>query len=301
MTNYHRPVLLEECIDGLNIDPKGIYVDVTFGGGGHSRAILEKLGTGTLIGFDQDEDAKKNIPDDKRFIFVQHNFRYLKRFLRYHSIDKIDGLLADLGVSSHHLNEAERGFAFRFNGPVDMRMNRQSALSARSLLNDASQEELQRIFKNYGELPSTYKMTSSIVAARGKGAIETVDEFLQIIHPYVPKKGSNQFLAKVFQAIRIEVNQEIEVLKEMLSQAAEVLKPEGRLVVISYHSLEDRLVKNFIRDGNFEGKADTDLFGRRDTLLKAVNNKVIIPSDEEMEKNNRARSAKLRIAVRTTT
>lgn len=296
MSEYHVPVLLDESIEGLNIKPDGIYVDLTFGGGGHSREILKHLTTGKLIGFDQDEDAQANVPDDDKFIFVRHNFRYFKNFLKYLGYDKVDGILADLGVSSHEFDVAERGFSFRFDGDLDMRMNQSSDFTAADVLNDYSSEDLFRIFKLYGEVKNPGKLVRLIEAHRKEEPFSTIQGFKEVIAPCVPKFKDHKYLAQVFQALRIEVNQEMEVLKEMLSQSADALKPEGRLVVITYHSLEDRLVKNFIRDGKFEGGAEKDFFGNVQTPLNAVNRKVILPSDEEIERNGRARSAKLRIA-----
>lgn len=293
---YHRPVLLEESVEGLNIKPNGVYVDATFGGGGHSREILGRLKKGRLMGFDQDEDALGNIPDDKRFIFVRHNFRFLKNFLKYYGFSGIDGLLADLGVSSHHFDTPHRGFSFRFDGELDMRMNMQADFSAKDLVNTYSVDELAKLFRQYGELKNAGSLAKAIVAFRKNSTIESIRSFLEAIKDCLPKHNENQYLAKVFQAIRIEVNREITYLKEMLEQAAEMLNPGGRLVVISYHSLEDRIVKNFFRNGSFEAKTETDLFGNIIRPLKPVNRQVIVPDEEEININNRARSARLRIA-----
>jgi 16S rRNA (cytosine1402-N4)-methyltransferase len=294
---YHIPALLNETIDGLNIKPDGIYVDVTFGGGGHSREILSKLGkTGKLLGFDQDEDAVKNIVDDPRFIFVRSNFRYLKNFLRYHNIEKVDGILADLGVSSHHFDEAERGFSFRFDGALDMRMNTKSPLTAAVLLNTYSEEQLADVFYLYGELHNSRKIARTIVNARGQAPFDRIFPFIEVLKPFFGREKEKKDMARVFQALRIEVNKEMDVLKSLLDQSLEVLNPGGRLVVLTYHSLEDRLVKNFIRSGNFEGKIEKDFFGNILTPMKAINSKVIIADEAEIGRNPRARSAKLRIA-----
>ncbi|WP_053189050.1 16S rRNA (cytosine(1402)-N(4))-methyltransferase RsmH [Sunxiuqinia dokdonensis] len=293
---YHIPVLLNESIEGLNIQKDGDYVDVTFGGGGHSCELLKSIDTGRLFGFDQDEDAAANAFDDPRFIFVRHNFKYIRNFLRYHGVEKVDGILADLGVSSHDFDVAERGFSFRFSGALDMRMNRDSKTTAADVVNDYPEEQLIKIFREYGEVDNAYRLTKQIVAARQLQPIKTIDQFKSVISDCVSKKNEAKYLAKVFQALRIETNGELEVLKDFLVQSAELLKPGGRLVVITYHSLEDRLVKNFIKAGNFEGKQDKDFYGNVSSVLKAVNRKVIIPNDEEIARNPRARSAKLRIA-----
>ncbi len=294
---YHVPVLLKESVDGMNICPNGTYVDVTFGGGGHSREILSRLEKdGRLLGFDQDEDAEQNIVDDPRFIFVRSNFRYLHNFLRYHEIEKVDAILADLGVSSHHFDDSERGFSFRFDGALDMRMNKRAGLTAADVVNTYAEERLADIFYLYGELKNSRKLASVIVKARANGQIKTIGEFLEIIKPLFGREREKKELAKVFQALRIEVNQEMEALKEMLTAATEALKPGGRLVVITYHSLEDRMVKNIMKTGNVEGKTTQDFFGNLQTPFKLVNNKVIVPDEEEIERNPRSRSAKLRIA-----
>jgi len=294
---YHIPALLNETIDGLQIKPDGVYVDVTFGGGGHSREILSRLGkNGKLLGFDQDEDAEKNALDDPRFIFVRSNFRYLTNFLRYHNIEKVDGILADLGVSSHHFDEAERGFSFRFDGALDMRMNTKSPLTAAVLLNTYSEEQLADVFYLYGELHNSRKIARTIVNYRTKQPFDRIFPFIEVLKPFFGREKEKKDMARVFQALRIEVNKEMDVLKSLLDQSLEVLKPEGRLVVLTYHSLEDRLVKNFIRSGNFEGKLEKDFYGNVLSPMKAVNNKVIIANEAEIERNPRARSAKLRIA-----
>lgn len=296
-TTYHVPVLLHESVDGMNIRPDGVYADMTFGGGGHSREILSRLGPdGTLLGFDQDEDAENNAINDPRFIFVRSNFRYLKNFLRYHSIESVDAILADLGVSSHHFDEADRGFSFRFDGKLDMRMNKRAGATAADVVNMYDEQRLADIFYLYGELKNSRKLASVIVKARNGKRIETIGDFLEIIKPLFGREREKKELAKVFQALRIEVNQEMETLKEMLVSATQMLKPGGRLVVITYHSLEDRMVKNLMKTGNLEGKAEQDFFGNVQTPYRLVNNKVITPGQEELERNPRSRSAKLRIA-----
>ena len=293
---YHVPVLLEESVSGLNIDPEGVSLDLTFGGGGHSREILRHLGGGCLIGFDQDSDALANVPDDSRFIFVNHNFRYLRNFLRYCGYDNADGILADLGVSSHEFDEAGRGFSFRFDAELDMRMNRRGRLKATDILNSYSEEDLIRVFREYGEVDNARGLVSLIIKAREERPLGRSEEFLQVIAPRVPKQKEKKYLAQVYQALRIEVNGELDALKEMLQQAELALRPGGRLVVITYHSLEDRIVKNFLKSGNFEGKIEKDFYGHVKRNFELVNRKVIVPSDEEIERNPRARSAKLRIA-----
>jgi len=297
LSAYHIPALLKETIDGLNIKPDGVYVDVTFGGGGHSREILSRLGeNGKLLGFDQDEDAVKNALDDPRFIFVRSNFQYLKNFLQYHYIEKVDGILADLGVSSHHFDEAERGFSFRFDGVLDMRMNTKSPLTAAVILNTYSEEKLADVFYLYGELHNSRKIARTIVNARTLVPFNRIFPFIEVLKPFFGREKEKKDMARVFQALRIEVNKEMEVLKSLLDQSLEVLKPDGRLVVLTYHSLEDRLVKNFFRSGNFEGKLEKDFYGNVLTPLKAVNNKVIVADEAEIARNPRARSAKLRVA-----
>lgn len=294
---YHVPVLLKESVDGMNIRPDGIYVDVTFGGGGHSREILSRLGEGgRLFGFDQDEDAERNIVDNPHFTFVRSNFRYLHNFLRYYGVEQADSILADLGVSSHHFDDSERGFSFRFDGELDMRMNKRAGLTAADVLNTYSEEQLADIFYLYGELKNSRKLSAAIAKARDSKPLRTIEEFLEIVKPLFGREREKKELAKVFQALRIEVNREMEALKEMLQAATEVLKPGGRLVVITYHSLEDRMVKNMMKTGNVEGKADVDFFGNLKAPFRPVNNKVIVPDEEEIERNPRSRSAKLRIA-----
>lgn len=294
---YHVPVLLNETLDGLNIKPDGVYVDVTFGGGGHSRAILERLGKGgRLFGFDQDEDTMKNAFDDSRFTFVRSNFRYLTNFLRYHGIQQVDGILADLGVSSHHFDDEMRGFSFRFEGDLDMRMNKKASLTAASILNNYTEAQLADVFFYYGELQQARRIAKAIVTARSNEPIETITQFLDLVKMFFPREREKKDLAKLFQALRIEVNREMDVLKNLLNQSVEVLAPEGRLAVLTYHSLEDRLVKNFIKAGNFEGQQEKDFYGRVVAPLKAINTKVIIASEKEVLENSRARSAKLRLA-----
>ena len=294
---YHTPVLLCESIKGLNIRSSGIYVDVTFGGGGHSRGILERLGKdGRLYGFDQDVAAETNIPADSRFTFVSGNFRYLSNFLRYYGVPAVDGIIADLGVSSHHFDDASRGFSFRFNGALDMRMNNRKGLTAADILNTFPEEELANIFYTYGEVKIARRLASHIVASRNKKSIQTIEELLELLNPFVRKDKENKNLAQIFQALRIETNSELESLCALLNQSVKFLKPGGRLVMITYHSLEDRLVKNYFRTGNLEGKIEKDIFGNRISSWLPINNKVITPSNEEIEKNPRARSAKLRIA-----
>lgn len=296
---YHTPALLNECIDGLDIKPDGTYVDVTFGGGGHSRAIVQNLSAnGHLYGFDQDMDAYANRIDDPRFTFVHSNFAFLSNFMRYHGVEGVDGILADLGVSFHHFDDKERGFSFRFDGNLDMRMNQDSKRDAKAILQEYSEEQLANIFYLYGELKQSRRMADAIVKARNKTPLTTVQQLLDVVRPFIKPQHEKKELAQVFQALRIEVNDEISVLKALLTQSLKVLKPGGRLVIITYHSLEDRLVKNFFRSGNVEGKMEKDFFGRVDTPFKLVNNKVIVPSDEEVERNPRSRSAKLRIATR---
>ena len=295
---YHIPVLLKESIDGLNINPEGVYIDLTYGGGGHSREIIKHLSSGQLFAFDQDKDAEKNLIDDNRFHFIRHNFRFFQNFLRYYGYNKIDGIIADLGVSSHHFNKAERGFSFRFNEKLDMRMNKDADFKASDLLNNYSEEKLLFLFKNYGELKNSKKITQSIIEYRKNNKINTSNELKEAIQNQIPKNKENKYLAKVFQALRIEVNNEIMALKEMLPQTINVLKSGGRLVVLAYHSIEDRLVKNFIRAGNFEGLIEKDFYGNVKTPFIQINRKVIIANNNEIEINNRARSAKLRIAER---
>lgn len=293
---YHIPVMLQQCIEGLNIKPNGIYVDVTFGGGGHSKEILKHIKDGKLIAFDRDNDA---IPDwaDERLIFVNHNYLYLSNFLRYYNITQVDGILADLGISSHHIDMPQRGFSFRFDAPLDMRMNQEQKLTAKHVVNDYSEADLLKIFREYGELKRAYALVKAIVKARQESEINSTFDLVKIAKPLIPAKIENKFLAQVFQAIRIEVNNELNSLKKLLQSSKDFLKPGGRLVVMSYHSLEDRLVKDFMKTGNVEGKQQEDLiYGGRKSDFKLINKKVIVPTAEEMEINSRSRSAKLRIA-----
>ncbi len=294
---YHIPVLLEESVRGMDIRPNGTYVDVTFGGGGHSKRILKELDEGGhLYSFDQDEDAERNIVDDPRFTFVRSNFRYLHNFMRYYGVEQVDAILADLGVSSHHFDDTERGFSFRFDGKLDMRMNKRAGMTAADVVNTYEEEALATIFYLYGELKNSRKLAAAIVKARARKPIETTEEFLTVIKPLFGAEREKKEYAKVFQALRIEVNQEMEALKEMLAAAVKVLKPGGRLVVITYHSLEDRIVKNFMKTGNAEGKAESDFFGNVHAPLSQVNSKVTVPGADEIARNPRSRSAKLRIA-----
>ena len=293
---YHQPVLLHETVNGLNIDPNGVYVDVTFGGGGHSKAILRKLENGKLFAFDQDADALEHCLDDERFVLINQNFRYLKKSLRLHGITQVDGVLADLGVSSHQFDAAERGFSIREDGDLDMRMNQSQILSAKEVINDYEVNELAAVLRKYGELKNAYPMSLSIDRFRENSPIKTTAELKEAVKNNMPPHKTNKIFAQLFQAIRIEVNEEMSALEEMLLQSVEVLKPNGRLSVISYHSLEDRLVKNLIKKGKFEGELERDLYGNVDLPLNAINRKPILPAEEEIQENSRARSAKLRIA-----
>mgnify|MGYP004442587125 FL=1 len=296
---YHIPALLNECMEGLDIKPDGTYVDVTFGGGNHSRAIMQRLGNnGHLYGIDQDMDAYQNRIDDPRFTFVHSNFAYLKNFLRFYHVDGVDGILADLGVSFHHFDDSERGFSFRFDTRLDMRMNRDSSFDACSLIANYTEEQIANVLFLYGELKQARRMAAAIVKARRNTAIETTSQLADIVRPLIKPNQEKKELAMVFQALRIEVNHEMDVLAQLLKSALDVLKPGGRLVIITYHSLEDRLVKNFVRSGNIDGKVEKDFFGRVNAPLKPVNNRVIVPSDDEIAHNPRSRSAKLRIAVK---
>lgn len=294
---YHVPVLLEESVGGLDIKHDGTYVDVTFGGGGHSRRILQELnGGGHLYSFDQDADAEKNVSPQDNFTFVRSNFRYLKNWMRYYGVEGLDGLLADLGVSSHHFDDETRGFSFRFDAPLDMRMNKRGGENAADLVNERSEEELADMFYLYGELKNSRRIAKAIVQAREQKPILTTQDLMDATLPLFPKERGKKDMARMFQALRIVVNHEMTALKEMLASATELLKPGGRLSVITYHSLEDRIVKNFMKTGNAEGKTTQDFFGRVETPFRLVNNKVIVPSDEEQQVNPRSRSAKLRIA-----
>lgn len=296
---YHIPVLLKESVESLNIKPDGVYVDVTFGGGGHSRRILECLGEkGHLYAFDQDEDAAKNVIDDSRFTFIQQNFRYMKNFLQLYCGGKVDGILADLGVSSYQFDTPEKGFSIRYNGRLDMRMNQSASVDAASIVNTYDVSSLASILSRYGELRNAMQIADAVVMAREVNPIETTDDLKEVVARFLPRGSENKVLAQIFQALRIEVNEEMKVLELFLSQCADVLNPGGRLVVLSYHSLEDRLVKNFMKTGNAEGNLEKDFFGNQLTPYKLVSNKPILPSDEEIQINNRARSAKLRVAER---
>jgi 16S rRNA (cytosine1402-N4)-methyltransferase len=293
---YHVPVLMTESVNGLKIKANGDYVDVTFGGGGHSREIFSRLETGRLFAFDQDEDAAANIIHNERFFFIRHNFKFIRNFLKHYNVDKVNGILADLGVSSHDFDVAERGFSFRFDGDLDMRMNRDSSQTAADLVNSYSEEQLRTVFREYGEIDNAGRLSKQLVSSRNSKSIKTIKQFCDAISPCVPKLQESKYLAKVFQALRIETNKEMDVLHEFLEQSIQLLKPGGRLVVITYHSLEDRMVKNFIRSGDFTGKQEKDFYGNVESPLSAINRKVIVPSEEEIEQNPRARSAKLRIA-----
>ena len=294
---YHIPVLLKESVDGLDIQPDGIYVDVTFGGGGHSQEILRRLGgNGHLYGFDQDADAELNIVNDDRFTFVRSNFRYLKNWMRYYEVEQLDGLLADLGVSSHHFDDESRGFSFRFDAPLDMRMNKRAGMTAADIVNTYTEEQLADVFYLYGELKNARKLASSLVRARQESPITTTGQLLELTEKLFVREREKKEETKLFQALRIEVNHEMDALREMLKGACQLLKPGGRLSVITYHSLEDRIVKNVMRAGNAEGKVEQDFFGKTKSPLHLINNRVIVPSAEELERNPRSRSAKLRIA-----
>ncbi len=293
---YHNPVLLKETVDGLDIKPDGVYVDVTFGGGGHSREIIKRLGPdGRLFGFDQDEDAQANIIDDKRFVLIPENFRFIKRFLRFHNVKEVDGILADLGVSSHQFDVPERGFSTRFEAELDMRMSKKNELNAFVVVNDYEESDLKRVFWDYGELKNGGALAHTIVEARKIEPIKNSEQLKKVLGRFLPAHKSNKILAQIYQAIRIEVNQEMDVLKEFLEQSLEILKPGGRLSVISYHSLEDRLVKRYMRNGMFEGEPERDMFGNFEVPFKIIE-KLIVPTEAEIAINNRARSAKLRVA-----
>jgi 16S rRNA (cytosine1402-N4)-methyltransferase len=295
---YHIPVMAQASIDALNIKPDGIYIDATFGGGGHSRLILEKLTTGKLIAFDRDDDAVKNIPDDKRFLLINHNYAYLKQFLTYLNIDVVDGILADLGISSHQIDTSERGFAHRFDGPLDMRMNQKGGITASHILNHYSAQELTRVFRDYGELNQAKRIAETICQSRTKLLLETTSQFLETLSAFDKGPQSGQFRSKVFQALRIEVNQELAGLEKLLLLGCQTLKKDGYFVVISYHSLEDRLVKNFFNAGNFEGKIEKDLYGNYNAPMRKLQKKALMPDEDEIITNNRARSAKLRIGIK---
>ena len=293
---YHIPVLLNESVGGLEIKANGDYVDVTFGGGGHSREIFSRLKSGRLFAFDQDEDAAANVIHDDRFFFIRHNFKYIRNFLKYYKVEKVDGILADLGVSSHDFDVAERGFSFRFDGDLDMRMNRDSDQTAADIVNSYTEDQLRKVFREYGEIDNAGRLARQLVSARNAKEVKTIEQFREAIGPCIPRLQESKYLAKVFQALRIETNKEMDVLHEFLVQSIELLKPGGRLVVITYHSLEDRMVKNFMRSGDSSGKQEQDFFGNVDSPLVAVNRRVIVPGQDELERNPRSRSAKLRIA-----
>ncbi len=293
---YHNPVLLRESIDALSIDPNGIYIDATFGGGGHSQEILNHLSKGHLYAFDQDPDALNNVPDNEHFSLIPQNFKFLKNFMRAHNAIPVNGILADFGVSSHQFDQPERGFSIRYDGPLDMRMNTHAEKTAADVLNEYEESDLADVFYNYGEIKSSRKLASAIVQQRNQEAYVNSKQLMQTIEPFTPVQKRNQFQARVFQALRIEVNDELQVLKDFLEQSADILAPGGRIACITYHSLEDRLVKNFFKAGNFEGKEDKDLFGNIQRPLQPIWRKPVIPSEEEVQENNRARSAKLRCA-----
>ena len=299
MNTYHIPALAADTIKGLNIQGDGIYVDVTFGGGGHSKEILKNLGTGKLYAFDQDEDAAQNVPNDSKICFIQHNFRYIQNFLRYYGVEQVDGILADLGVSSHHFDIAERGFSFRYQGNLDMRMNRNATKTAADIVNEYNEENLIRIFKEYGEVENAGRLARVIIKARTEKPITTTDRLMEIAGGMAPAKNEKKYMAKVYQSLRIEINDEMGALRDLLEQGMDLLKPGGRFVIITYHSLEDRMVKNFFRSGNIEGKVEKDFYGRIHSGINVINRKVIVPTDEEIEKNPRVRSAKLRIAEKS--
>jgi 16S rRNA (cytosine1402-N4)-methyltransferase len=296
MNAYHIPVMPEKCINALNIKPDGIYVDATFGGGGHAREIVRHLTTGRLYAFDQDEDVIRNIFTDDRLIFIRSNFRFLKNFLRYHGVDRVDGILADLGVSSHDFDDADRGFSFRFDAPLDMRMNREAMITAADIVNQYEAAQLIAVFRNYGEIKNAAKLAYTIIEERNNTPIRSTGEFLNLIRPMVPRAIEKKYLAQVFQALRMEVNDETGALREFLNAALEVLKPGGRMVVLTYHSIEDRIVKNFLRAGNFEGNTEQDFFGNFITPFELISRKAIMPDELEISRNPRSRSAKLRIA-----
>lgn len=299
METYHVPVMLDESIELLDIRPGGTYVDVTFGGGGHSRGILERLSDGgRLFAFDQDRDARRNLPDDPRLVFVESNFRFMRGWLRCHGVERVDGILADLGVSSHHFDTRERGFSFRFDAPLDMRMNQRAALTAADVVNKYDHAALTRILRDYGELDAPHRAAACIVRSREQHPLRTIDELVACVAPVTPRGAESKFLSKLFQALRIEVNGEMEALRMMLEQSERVLRPGGRLVVIAYHSLEDRTVKNFMRSGRFDGLPEKDFYGRVRSCWQVLTHKALAPSASEVECNPRSRSAKLRAAVR---
>jgi len=296
MNQYHIPVMLKQCIEGLKIRPDGVYVDATFGGGGHAREIVNLLTTGCLYAFDQDEDAQQNVFSDQRLVFIRANFRYIRNFLRYHSVDQVDGILADLGVSSHDFDQADRGFSFRFDAPLDMRMNREGSLTAADIINQFDHDKLTTLFRDFGEIKNAGRLASAIISARNGCQLQTTGNLLDAIRHLVPKAIEKKYLAQVFQALRMEVNDETGALRDFLSDALLLLKPGGRLVIMTYHSIEDRIVKNFLKSGNFEGKVEQDFYGNFISPFELVNRKVIIPDEAEIAENPRSRSAKLRIA-----
>jgi len=296
MMLYHVPVLLNECIDGLNIQPDGVYVDVTFGGGGHSREILKHLDRGKLIAFDQDQNAEKNKPVDDRFLFINQNFRFLRNNLLYHGFKSVNGLLADLGVSSRQIDDPERGFSYRFDSSLDMRMNQAAENTAADIVNKYSENELKRVMADYGEFRNAGILATAIVRRRERSPLLTTGDLTECVRDFLPARTQNKFLSRFFQALRIELNREMEFLRDMLSQATEMMAEGGRIVVITYHSIEDRLVKNYFRTGNFDGRTEKDFYGNPVSPLRVVNKRVITPADEEIKRNSRARSAKLRIA-----
>ena len=296
---YHRPVLMEECLDGLSIQEGGTYIDFTYGGGGHARGIMERLDKGRLIAFDQDSEAEKNAIKDKRFLFIRGNFRYVQNYLRFHGIKTIDGALADLGVSSHQFDVAERGFSFRYDSAIDMRMNKESRIKAEDILKNYTERDLRDLFRKYGELKNSGKLASVICTSRQNQKLDTTDRFLEAIDDCIPEKNRQKYLAKVFQALRIEVNEEIDSLKEMLEGVCSYMRMGSRFVIITYHSLEDRIVKNYFRTGNVEGEVKKDFYGNVESPFKPVNRNVILPGTKEIDNNPRARSAKLRIAEKT--
>lgn len=296
MSEYHIPVMLQECMEGLGINPDGDYVDATFGGGGHSAEMLRRLKRGRLFAFDQDVDAARNVFNDDRFFFIMHNFRFLRNFLKYYQAEYVDGILADLGVSSHDFDIASRGFSFRFDGDLDMRMNQKATTTAADIVNKYSEKELKEVFQNYGEVKNSITLTKQIISERANKKIRTTGQLKEAIQKCIPRGKENKYLAQVYQALRIEVNEEMEALKEFLLASLEVLKPGGRLVIMTYHSLEDRMVKNFLKSGNLEGKVEKDFYGQTSSPFKLINRKVITPREEELKLNPRSRSAKLRIA-----
>ncbi len=296
MNQYHIPVMLKQCIEGLNIRPDGVYVDATFGGGGHAREIVAQLKTGRLYAFDQDEDALQNVYDDERLVFIRSNFRYIRNFLRYNSVEQVDGILADLGVSSHDFDQPERGFSFRYDAPLDMRMNREGSLTAADIINQYDHDKLTTLFHDYGEIKQAGRLASAIITARESELLSTTEKLLNAIKHLVPRAIEKKYLAQVFQSLRMEVNDETGALREFLTNSLTLLKPGGRLVVLTYHSIEDRLVKNFLKSGNFEGNVKQDFYGNFITPFELINRRVMVPDEAEVIENPRSRSAKLRVA-----